>query len=703
MGAARRLNCGVKRIVGHVWYTTRMQTNGKHEVHAKNFQVVLDSINHETKKGQLLRELVTNTVPPISAALRRGEKGYEPRVALTVDPSPLALVKEPIPRLAVVDNGVSMSAEELYTRLLEVGAPRSEENFNIGARLTARKDSPEGLVYNVLTAYDPVAKTATAHQAWLENQPGQPSVLKVYQGEQKKGGTVRVLSYKEVEDIFPDWVLAAGHGTKVVVVGQSLTDPTAISMNFENVRSDGARWMWLWANARWPEGLFAEDAAGNPTPIRFDAAYPNDGDIKNGIFTGVTRRVEGAERAIVDRLVAAPTDPSGDAYKAMSGDGYSPGGVATETVTLGAQGEYPARPGVEFDVKFLLGDSARVAHDSLHGQLTGKVRVLHRGETYLTAAADWMSQANVNVSSRHHTIHVTVRASGIRAGGEVAGVGVRPAIHRAGLLWTDGEGHVEKRVGEVVATAYRLLPDDFRGQWDARANSLLPGAKGADDKAVHRFADFAQEFRDALTEEMRGTGIEVTGESGGIRIQVGRAKSKRRRTNPPSAPAAGGRRGGRRKPPAGEGAGRQFFGIDEVVRITAEQAAEGDDVFARLVFAADSTSARLFLREDDDLFVKPKDYFLGLVRRGEYSEALRDEIDEFVALAITNVYRDYLLGLQLGADFEDLGQARTVLEAACTPEVLAALATPKLALTDAVKSKISKYRVRSKRLTAVAP
>lgn len=221
------------------------------EMEVANTTFIVEKMGAECSPLQFLRELTENAIDSIEVTpKRKGEVRWE--VARKY------LEGTGYFKLAVVDNGVGMTGEDMIKYIKKLFSSSREQsrygNFGVGAKFAALPRNPEGLLY--LSWKDGVGYTA---QLWRDQDTGKYGLRRW----DLKDGTVEEWSYV-TDDAKPD--LITDNGTMVVLLGKSDKDDT---MQAPPGAPMPSRWVLRYLNTRYfqfPAGITVRAQEGWEKP-----------------------------------------------------------------------------------------------------------------------------------------------------------------------------------------------------------------------------------------------------------------------------------------------------------------------------------------------------------------------------------------------------------------------------------------------------
>lgn len=210
-------------------------------------------------------------------------------------------------KLSVADTGDGMDARELVRYINHLSASSGVQalnaNFGVGAKITAGVNNPTGLVYTSL-------KNGEVHQIqfWRDPRTGEYGIRPF---ENRQGGFIHVRRLKE--NVLPEMIVSAGHGTVVTLIGQAIDANTMLP---PSNAPGGLRWLVRYLNRRFlrfPDNVTVsvrefsrQDVQDWPTT---PTQYARDGGIlrpargqehfleKNSVASGTVRLEDGRANA----------------------------------------------------------------------------------------------------------------------------------------------------------------------------------------------------------------------------------------------------------------------------------------------------------------------------------------------------------------------------------------------------------------------
>ena len=169
-------------------------------------------------------------------------ENYKGKVHFTVDREYLEI--EGVYKLCVIDTGIGMDDFTLVKSLLHLGESseyKDENNYGVGAKISAVTRNPEGLMY----------------QSWQKNEDHGNMVYFFYNNETYQyeiydfGESEKQLSIPISNDKMPQIIKEAGHGTKVTFLGTSKNINTT-NKEAHNIRRGGKdAWIHTVLNERY--------------------------------------------------------------------------------------------------------------------------------------------------------------------------------------------------------------------------------------------------------------------------------------------------------------------------------------------------------------------------------------------------------------------------------------------------------------------
>lgn len=219
-----------------------------------NSSFLLDRLGQDCAPLQFIRELTQNSIEAIKKAGGQGviEWGFD---MATYENSGKK-------KLCITDNGCGMTAIEMIQHINNIsdsgGIQSLVDNFGVGAKIAAATKNPEGLIY--LSWTEAFSDGSMVH-LWKDCKEG------VY-------GLRRFInngSYSEFEAISSDAKpeIIDTHGTRVILLGNSIDDETFVAPKFVTARD---RWILKYLNTRYfkiPEGITVKCQDGHSIAKRF--------------------------------------------------------------------------------------------------------------------------------------------------------------------------------------------------------------------------------------------------------------------------------------------------------------------------------------------------------------------------------------------------------------------------------------------------
>ena len=206
----------------------------------KNAPFTLDLFAHDCPPTQFTREMTRNGIEAIEAYRETTDPEHGGEIIWTIDPLHELFGTR---KLACIDTGVGMSAEEMTEYLNDLTASGKERglegNYGIGAKVSAAAVNPRGVMY--LSWRD-----GAGHMVELGRDAG--GVWGMRQHRLDDGTIVAAMPLDD--DAMPEQIRAAGgHGTMVVFLGDSDEHDTTLPPAGET----GERWLSRAINQRFYE------------------------------------------------------------------------------------------------------------------------------------------------------------------------------------------------------------------------------------------------------------------------------------------------------------------------------------------------------------------------------------------------------------------------------------------------------------------
>jgi hypothetical protein len=221
----------------------------------------LDLMARECPPTQFVREYTKNGIEAVDAYRRLVDPDYRGKVLWTVAPDTLGLSA---PKLAVIDSGIGMSADELPAYINDLtasGKTRSlHDNYGVGAKVSAARYNPAGVLYftwrDGIGSYVELGRDR--HGTWGMRQHRRPD-----------GSVEAVLPAPE--ELKPTELADVDHGTMVVFLGEHPEHDTTQPPDGSEHRD---RWIAKYLNRRfyripdWVEVRAREERAGGAASMR---------------------------------------------------------------------------------------------------------------------------------------------------------------------------------------------------------------------------------------------------------------------------------------------------------------------------------------------------------------------------------------------------------------------------------------------------
>lgn len=347
-------------------------------VRVDDSQALLTNISDTVPRMQFMREIPFNAVQACQRALAAGSATG--LVVVDYVDAPYAARK-----LRFWDNGDGMTRIDLFERLVSLSAQaRTEHNFGVGAKLALAKVSPHGVIYVSL-------------------RDGQANLARMQRDDAGNWGMAELnpagltdLDRSVVpapDGLLPAEILAAGHGTVVVLLGQSESDRTVWTLRPEG--SSSKRWALEALNDRFTE--FPDD-------VEVRVVMPDVEKAADGGMRDDTRTAHGSAGNLkyYTRDAKGSADPITGARGKVRIGGPVPATAYWWVLPVGATPPSYMRVG-------------------------GKVRVVMDGEAYETHGARYMTTAGIWTQTTRVEIHFVPDTD----------TGIRPDLQRS-CLKVDG-------------------------------------------------------------------------------------------------------------------------------------------------------------------------------------------------------------------------------------------------------------------------
>ncbi|MFN8204563.1 MAG: hypothetical protein U0S48_18560 [Solirubrobacteraceae bacterium] len=248
----------------------------------------LDLIARECPPQQYQREFTENGKEAIDAYRRRLDPGFTGKVVWIHAPASLGL---PAPKLACVDTGIGMAADELPSYLNDLTASGKDRslhgNYGVGAKVSAARFNPAGVQY--FSWRDGIGSFVEfgrdRHGNWGMRQHRLPD-----------GSVAAVL--RVPDELKPDELRGLDHGTMVVFLGERADHDTTLPP--DGVEFRDYRWIAKYLNRRyyrlpdWLEIRVREDRGGGCASrrlIRGQKAYLDEHTQAQGMLEITGARV----------------------------------------------------------------------------------------------------------------------------------------------------------------------------------------------------------------------------------------------------------------------------------------------------------------------------------------------------------------------------------------------------------------------------
>ena len=140
----------------------KVRTSQTSQMRVENTTFMIERLAQDCSPLQYIRELTQNS---FDAIRRRRESGWTGEGLVEWDVDWALVATNQVYKLQITDNGIGMTADEInrYINRLSssTGTQSMEQNFGIGAKITAGVENPLGLVYKSWTAEYPEGIFAT--------------------------------------------------------------------------------------------------------------------------------------------------------------------------------------------------------------------------------------------------------------------------------------------------------------------------------------------------------------------------------------------------------------------------------------------------------------------------------------------------------------------------------------------------------------
>jgi hypothetical protein len=252
----------------------------------KEAAFLLERLAADCAPLQEYRELTKNALEAIERVQESGESDPDGGHLIVWDVEWKALQgqitagEKPIYKLSIWDTGDGMTGEEMlkYINHLSssVGVQALDQNFGVGAKITAGVSNPVGLVY---TSY----KNGQVHQTHFWRDPATNTYgIRPFLQRDGQFHYWRLLK----PSVLPPEIIRAGHGTMVTLLGG---DPEENTMLVPEGAVGAVRWLVRYLNRRFfqfPEGITVkvrEFSKSDPVdwPVKA-TTYARDGGILRG-------------------------------------------------------------------------------------------------------------------------------------------------------------------------------------------------------------------------------------------------------------------------------------------------------------------------------------------------------------------------------------------------------------------------------------
>jgi hypothetical protein len=243
----------------------------------KNPSFIIDRIGRDCHRLQFLREYTHNSIQSILDL--SGEPGE-----IYWDEDQEWKAKTGQRKLCIIDTGTGMSAEELIenlNKLASTGRKQAfDENFGIGAKVSALPHNHKGLFYISLKKGETVAKGI-----WLHRHPIKGYGIRRIEAPPNSGQFIDAMDVPD--DYVPEVIRKAGHGTKVTFMGM---EDSAVTLEAPEGSDDPTRWIVKYLNLRYfsfPQQITLKAGARfsdrtNRYTVKGERAFLDDYKIESG-------------------------------------------------------------------------------------------------------------------------------------------------------------------------------------------------------------------------------------------------------------------------------------------------------------------------------------------------------------------------------------------------------------------------------------
>jgi len=378
-------------------------------------------------------------------------------------------------KLRVWDTGVGMDGPTLLDRMNSLGSEAATDaNYGVGSKIALYRASPAGVVYYTMQAGVAVSARIGMHNGHWGVQP-------VARDDTGDVIYCQALTPAQSAALLPKAIRAAGHGTAVVLLGESDEEDTVRTL--QPGGETNAHWVGIRLNERYtsfPDGVKVRATARGGKKTTGTAMYGDD-----------RRRVYGRDHYL--------------AYYS-SGLGGKAGDGRRNKITVTADG-------MSAEVHWWLLDSQADVPSFV--RLGGAVRTVSDGEVY-DGGASLMTKAGIYAKARRVELHIV----------PLANAGATPNIQRTGLTAARG---ADLPLDAWCLEFRKRMPGPIRRMLDDVQLDTVTGA-GARKRLSKLCSSFA--VVDALSSRGRRRGGRVTGV-----IQVGAPTPTKGRATHPHAGA----------------------------------------------------------------------------------------------------------------------------------------------------------------------
>ena len=208
------------------------------QMRVDNTTFMIERLAQDCAPYQYIRELTQNS---LDAIRRKRELGWEGQGVIEWDVDWAIVQSTGFYKLQITDNGTGMGPHEIERYINQLssstGTQSMEQNFGIGAKITAGVENPKGLVYKSWTANHPTGIFATL---WKDEEA---NVYGLRQYEVDNSYQHYAPLSHQVEK--PECVIDSG--TSVVLMGKADTENTYLRPN------EKAKWLISYLNERYFE------------------------------------------------------------------------------------------------------------------------------------------------------------------------------------------------------------------------------------------------------------------------------------------------------------------------------------------------------------------------------------------------------------------------------------------------------------------